>query len=809
MSQPVSLRPRKVNNTKSGFLAPVDSVEVSNETIAAIFTDAIRPVKTQEDIYENDLLRDRLLQICMKFEAIAKGLPVLWTFIMLETKEENGKRPYKLDASELSVHDHISKSMGQALHVAFNLAVLPARLDAATRSWNALLATSDRWRSLFVRGAGTCTNESICVEALLAGDALARATILDIVDVAKRINIPCPKTHERMHLYSSKVQLFRSTILTDVAVAPSTALRYLHIASDQQNLDWSHFFTSCPNLSQLRWDIKTDVPSLPIISMPSLQRLNAVDAATPAPHTRTKPDKAGGAGRSGACGHSDDSQASRFTKPIDYTHSTQQPTNELGASEHSRRMPTYTENHSIKHRATHPSVQRPGKKSIAFQRNNREPDEDEEAAFAQLKELCRPPEPNEIPSSDCLCFMPISGGTCVVVSAFPYPLKETEVHHVYSRKQIRSQTGFDVPVLKVWVAERFIFGKVPQGDMTLVILLDLKWEEANFVAKLGFEYGGYQYKVICNRFLAYAKAKHVHKKMFANQRVLYLRPRASIRTGPSASKASITSFIRVTEQEARSLRGLRIDILDNDPILHANALERSSSIEANKLRVQRKQTEVMARRRRFGGYEWYYSCVEFVEHAGEKFGAHRSGRDVPKILHCHVIFHRVLSVATKYEQHVSNTLRPLLAVEEDFRKKGWICKDNFPPNATHRLGDDATIRCKTSLRSEVTDSAALIQPALTTGACKCRIPETRSSVRRGKKGVEVIGVNDLYLEMFKGVGRMQPRQEGSPDLLARGARFLEHLPVRRAKKEIKEKDKQEFGRQFIFVSTNRVHGEEN
>ncbi|KAK6992422.1 hypothetical protein R3P38DRAFT_2802512 [Favolaschia claudopus] len=433
MSQPVSLRPRKVNNTKSGFLA------LSNETIAAIFTDAIRPVKTQEDIYENDLLRDRLLQICMKFEAIAKGLPVLWTFIMLETKEENGKRPYKLDASELSVHDHISKSMGQALHVAFNLAVLPARLDAATRSWNALLATSDRWRSL--------------------------------------------------------------------------------------------------------WDIKNGRPLFAdhIDAVPST--LDAVDAATPAPHTRTKPDKAGGAGRSGACGHSDDSQASRFTKPIDYTHSTQQPTNELGASEHSRRMPTYTENHSIKHRATHPSVQRPGKKSALpnpherktqtdryrIQRNNREPDEDEEAAFAQLKELCRPPEPNEIPSSDCLCFMPISGGTCVVVSAFPYPLKETEVHHVYSRKQIRSQTGFDVPVLKVWVAERFIFGKVPQGDMTLVILLDLKWEEANFVAKLGFEYGGYQYKTKVLLYLrkkkvfGVRKAKHVHKKMFANQRVLYLR----------------------------------------------------------------------------------------------------------------------------------------------------------------------------------------------------------------------------------------------------------------------------------------------
>ncbi|KAK7006378.1 hypothetical protein R3P38DRAFT_3214431 [Favolaschia claudopus] len=545
-SQPVPLRPRKVNNTNTGFLArkykaamfrktEFDPVKVPNETIAAIFTEAIKPVSTQEDIYENELLRDTLIQICMKFEAVVNGLPVLWTFIMLETEDEINKRPCKLDASVISVHNHIAKSLGRPLHVAFNLAVLPARVDDAFRSWNALLATSGRWSSLFVRGAGTCAKESICVEALLGGDVLGRATRLGIVDIAKRLDIPCPKTHKPVRMCSSKVMLFRSTLPTDIAVSPSSTLRYLSIVSDQRDLNWSHFFSSCPNLSQLRWHGKVDFPSSPSITMPSLQRLTlwtlrhlppvlapnltrleVLDSLVPM-DTPVIVKFAG--------------SPNRLTTLI-------LPTNPVtnsgllaileecphiqrliasGVEPRTRvydalsRKVLFQLRMNEKHRMT----------GIAFQRDrSAQLYEDEEAAGAQLKELCRPPEPNERPRSDCVCFLPISRGTCVVVSGFPYPLNVTDVAHVYSRAQTgfdvpvlkvwvaesiifgkvpQGEIGFDVPVLKVWVAESIIFGKVPQGEMTLVILLDLKWGEADFLATLGFDYGGKKYQVVCNK----------------------------------------------------------------------------------------------------------------------------------------------------------------------------------------------------------------------------------------------------------------------------------------------------------------------
>ncbi|KAK7001017.1 hypothetical protein R3P38DRAFT_2796502 [Favolaschia claudopus] len=512
--QPVSLRPRKVNNTKTGFLAPVDNVKVPNETIADIFSKAIKPVANQEDVYGNELLRDRLRQICMKFEEIVNGLPVLWTFIVLETEDENHKRRYKLDTSELSVHNHISKSLGRPLHVAFNLAVHPARVDNASRLWNALLATSGRWSSLFIRGAGTCTKESICVEALLGGDAMERATRLDIVEITKTINIPCPTTHKRVRLCSSKIQMFRSTVLTDVAVIPSSTLRYLSIASDQRDLNWSHVFSSCANLSQLRWHIITDIPSSPMITMPSLQRLTLWTLRHLPPifaPNLTRLEVFDG------LVPLDTQVIAKFAGSPNRLTTLILPTNPvtnsglLGILEEcpqiQRLIASGVEPRTRVYNALSRKVlfqlrmnEEHRLTGIAFQRDEHaQLYKDEEAAGAQLRELCRPPEPNENPRSDCVCFLPISHGTCVVVSGFPYPLRETDVAHVYSRKQTRAQTGFDVPVLKVWVAEEIIFGKVPEDEMTLVILLDLKWAEADFLAKLGFDYGGKKYNVVCNK----------------------------------------------------------------------------------------------------------------------------------------------------------------------------------------------------------------------------------------------------------------------------------------------------------------------
>ncbi|KAK6996589.1 hypothetical protein R3P38DRAFT_2799402 [Favolaschia claudopus] len=138
----------------------------------------------------------------------------------------------------------------------------------------------------------------------------------------------------------------------------------------------------------------------------------------------------------------------------------------------------------------------------------------------------------------------------------------------------------------------------------------------------------------------------------------------------------------------------------------------------------------------------YYFCVEFLEHAKEKVGAHRSVRvvvdflapmhagceDVRKIPHCDVIFHRVLSVATSAKNMVRSVVpeassqsriqsgRFLLWTKILEKKVGSVRTTSLQMRHTarrrcmlsiqddgsesKRLGTKPAIRCKTSLGSE-------------------------------------------------------------------------------------------------------------
>ncbi|KAK7014246.1 hypothetical protein R3P38DRAFT_2787775 [Favolaschia claudopus] len=507
--------PRIVNNTNTGFLAyKIDAVEVPNETIARVFSKALKPVATQEDIYENELLRDRLHGICMKFNEVVNSVPELWTHIILEDKDASAKRAYQVDGSEGSVHEHISKSTGRELHISFNLAVLPAKQDEAARTWNALHAVSNRWISLFIRGAESCTKDSICVDALLGGRAMDRAKQLRIVDVAKRIDRPCQKKHERMRLCSGKLELIRSAILADVAFTPSTCLRYIHLATDQQNLNWYQFFSSCTNVSQMRWDRMCDIPSSPIVTLPSLQRLTLWTLRHLPPIFAPNLSRLEVLDRSIPV---DAQVIKKFAVSPKLLTTLSLPNNPLtnaGLLEIFEQYPhiqrliaSNTEPRTEVYNALSKKIlfqlrtnQKNRLTGIAFKRGlHGRAHEDEIVASTELEELCRPPGPRERPSSDYRCFLPMSSGTCIVISHFPYPLRQQDVAHAYSRKEIRARTGIEIPVLKVWIAEQFLFGKVPRGNMTLVILLGLEWEQANSLAKFGFAYGGRRYEVVCNK----------------------------------------------------------------------------------------------------------------------------------------------------------------------------------------------------------------------------------------------------------------------------------------------------------------------
>ncbi|KAK7050395.1 hypothetical protein R3P38DRAFT_2763625 [Favolaschia claudopus] len=485
--------------------------EVPNETIARIFILTLRPVTSEEDIYQNELLRERLQDVCIKFRQVVDHLPVFWSFIMLETV--NHTRPSPLDASELyaNVCQHVSNSAPCPLHIAFDLVVVPNGRDESTRIWNMLLLpTVRRWTSLFFRGAGSCTSAERCVEDLLGPNVLAHATKLKIIDVAKKWSVSCSKKHERLPLVSNTFHTVRCAVLVDIMFAPSWSLQYLHVITDRDHRDmnWSAFFASCTNLKQLKWDKRHPLrPSNAVITIPSLDRLTLWTLAFLPPVF---------APRLSRLEILDSSEpmtvelfvklvgsAARFTTLMLPTN----PVSNQGLLDILESCP-YLEHLTASDVESRTRIFRFLARKLIYQYRVNSVHKlsaikillskpMQENVYAQnrcldLEDLCHP---RECPKPHCLCFEPFTNGTCVVVSGLRVPLTESEVARVYSEERLLSRIGFKVPVLKVWVPERIHFGQMPTNCLTLVILLDLEMEKAKLVATLGFKHDDTLYAV--------------------------------------------------------------------------------------------------------------------------------------------------------------------------------------------------------------------------------------------------------------------------------------------------------------------------
>ncbi|KAK6992614.1 hypothetical protein R3P38DRAFT_2802160 [Favolaschia claudopus] len=106
--------------------------------------------------------------------------------------------------------------------------------------------------------------------------------------------------------------------------------------------------------------------------------------------------------------------------------------------------------------------------------------------YAILRDLCV--------SSDNNHFKAHIAGITLVVQNFPRALTKEQV-----QAYMWTQTGFFVPVLKVWIEEEIVFGHTPDNDMTLVVMTGTDISQAEYIATQGFEYQGTLYAVRCNQ----------------------------------------------------------------------------------------------------------------------------------------------------------------------------------------------------------------------------------------------------------------------------------------------------------------------
>ncbi|KAK7027554.1 hypothetical protein R3P38DRAFT_2776472 [Favolaschia claudopus] len=500
-----------VNETDSA--EPSKFTTLPLDTVARIFLLALSPVLTQEQVYDNELLRDRLRRTCILFMGVVDSLPVMWSLHHARDCQLQPPFSSRHIRSLCLCQPAPSEICMCRLHIAFDLNVLPGRRDEAGRVWDALLPSVKRWRTLFFRADGYCNLAGLCVQELLGPYIMEDALDLRIVDIATKKNVSCWKRHQRLKLASVDLHVVRCTVLADVAFPPSSNLQYMHIASDrdQQGVNWSAFFSGCTNLVYLKWDRRCALAPSPVVTLPSLLRLTLWDLRFLPPIFAPRLTELE------VFDYSMPITVSLFVDLVGFAASLTSLKLRNNPVKTSVLLDILNKTPYLEHilmsdtEPRAPVFQFLARKIIYQYRMNTmrrltaaavhltHPMEENEISWDmrwELEDLC---PPRKCCLFNCLCFEPFAFGTCIAIPDFPFPLTKREVAAVYSRDEVTSYTGFKVPVLKVWVPERIQFGKTPKGNLTMVVLLDLEWEKADIVASFGFCYGRTRYRVLCTK----------------------------------------------------------------------------------------------------------------------------------------------------------------------------------------------------------------------------------------------------------------------------------------------------------------------
>ncbi|KAK6992811.1 hypothetical protein R3P38DRAFT_2802009 [Favolaschia claudopus] len=490
------------NACSSGVDRKMD--RLPTELVVEIISLALTPVSSAQDVYDNDLLRVRLQRTCKFIRDVVLNTPLFWTFIAVEKPKSS--RSFHLSTSLSMITKHLAQSGLRLLHVAFELPLLRVSNgeDLYVRSWNELLRNSGRWQSLFLRAPSFCSATERCAAAIVRGDTLNGAVNLQCLDVQKADEdfSECWMHHQPMRLVSNMLQKVECAVLSVVDFTPSHLLASLDVSTDS-DINWSTFFATCTNLLHLKWGCATNpnAPAIetllclrtltlrsvgfpPPIHAPNLNTLEVLDraipiniqvitalvglhpaslknlllSANPTPNISLIP----------IVNHLESLEV--FTASVFQTRTA------VYKALATRLLSQYIMNRlqRLKEFAFDAA---PALNLRSQQARNR---------YAILRDLCV--------SSDNNHFKAHIAGITLVVQNFPRALTKEQV-----QAYMWTQTGFFVPVLKVWIEEEIVFGHTPDNDMMLVVMTGTDISQAEYIATQGFEYQGTLYAVRCNQ----------------------------------------------------------------------------------------------------------------------------------------------------------------------------------------------------------------------------------------------------------------------------------------------------------------------
>ncbi|KAK6974386.1 hypothetical protein R3P38DRAFT_2812124 [Favolaschia claudopus] len=259
--------------------------QVPAELVTLIFEWAVSPdPQTRKEIYEYELQRIRLQQVCGFVRSIIlapKGPAIFWRALYLDRTDPSGYLLSAIPVNETIFRQHIKKAKSTLLSIWFGLRCRKTEGSFNRQLWTTLTNIPRAWGTLLVCGANTCTEEEICLHAMLQNKELDGAfQVRKIAATKKQGEYPhCASSHQTVAVWVAKtMESMAIDLPTRIKSWSSNNLKVLSIQTEADNNLWCSFFDSCRNLEELVWQRGGRVQWTKIATMPSLKEFSTYTA---------------------------------------------------------------------------------------------------------------------------------------------------------------------------------------------------------------------------------------------------------------------------------------------------------------------------------------------------------------------------------------------------------------------------------------------------------------------------------------------------------------------------------------------------
>ncbi|KAK7001027.1 hypothetical protein R3P38DRAFT_2796512 [Favolaschia claudopus] len=244
--------------------------------MSKLLTSGVNPdLQTKKDIYEYDLHRLRLQQVCSALRSLIFADPIFWMALYIDRVDPSGQVKSQIPVNKNLVPEHFKMVKTRSINIHFALPCTGKHTSLADTIWTQMLKQQASWRTLLLSANNMCRENERCLQSMLQGDFLGSASrIVKLAASKKEGEYPgCGMLHDMIKIALAKEM--RSIGVQAPASITSwrdNNLRLLDIRTEENNTrNWSKFFDSCVRLEDFTWRRRAPMRATRIVTLPNLR----------------------------------------------------------------------------------------------------------------------------------------------------------------------------------------------------------------------------------------------------------------------------------------------------------------------------------------------------------------------------------------------------------------------------------------------------------------------------------------------------------------------------------------------------------